>query len=70
MNHDLELAEVADETMEARADAVTADEAHWLVTLLRRDSKLDASEKALVDFLRANARSIDPSLQKLVDALG
>jgi len=70
MNHDLEPVEVADEAMEARADVVTADEAHWLVALLRRDGRLDANERALVDFLRANAASIDPSLQALVKELG
>jgi hypothetical protein len=70
MNHDLEPVEVADEAMEARAAVVTADEAHWLVALLRRDSQLDASERALVDFLRANAGAVDPSLAHLVEEFG
>ena len=70
MNHDLEPVEAADEAMEARAEAVTAEEAHWLIALLRRDGRLDANERALVDFLRTNAASIDPSLQNLVEELG
>jgi hypothetical protein len=70
MNHDLEPVEAGDEAMEARAQAVTADEAHWLVALLRRDGRLDANEKALVEFLRANAASVDPSLQALVQEFG
>jgi hypothetical protein len=70
INYDLKPAEAADEAMEARAAVVTAEEAHWLVDLLRRDGRLDASERALVDFLRTNSGSVDPSLQALVDELG
>ena len=70
MNHNLEPIEAADEAMETRAADVSADEAHWLVALLRRDGQLDANERAVIDFIRANARSVDPSLQSLVEEFG
>jgi hypothetical protein len=52
----------ADEARETEAEAVTADEAHWLVDRIGRDGRFDANEHALIDFLRANARAIDPAL--------
>jgi hypothetical protein len=59
----------ADEARETEAEAVTADEAHWLVDRLGRDGRYDANEHALIDFLRANARSIDPSLSEMLTRL-
>jgi hypothetical protein len=52
----------ADDAREANAEVVTADEAHWLVDRIGRDGRFDANEHALIDFLRANARAIDPAL--------
>jgi hypothetical protein len=60
----------ADDALETQAEAVTADEAHWLVDRIGRDGRYDANEHALIDFLRANARSIDPELSKMVGQLG
>jgi hypothetical protein len=51
-----------DDAREANAEIVTADEAHWLVDRIGRDGRFDANEHALIDFLRANARAIDPAL--------
>jgi hypothetical protein len=59
----------ADEARETEAEAVTAEEAHWLVDRLGRDGRYDANEHALIDFLRANARSIDPALSEMVAQL-
>jgi hypothetical protein len=56
----------ADEACEAQAEAVTADEAHWLADRINRDGRLDPSEQALLAFLRANARKVDPSLEPLL----
>jgi hypothetical protein len=52
----------ADDAREAEAEVVTADEAHWLVDRIGRDGRFDANEHALINFLRANARGIDPAL--------
>ena len=60
----------ADDALETQAEAVTADEAHWLVNRIGRDGRYDANEHALIDFLRANARSIDPGLSQMLARLG
>ncbi len=52
--------------VERDADRVTPDEAHWLLGRIDRDGPLDASEHALLAFLRANAATIDPSLSSLL----
>lgn len=59
----------ADEAREAAAEAVTADEAHWLADRIGRDGRFDANEQALIAYLRANARAIDPSLSGLLAQL-
>lgn len=67
--HDLDLLRdrfAADEAVRAAAERVTAEEAHWLADRIGRDGRLDANEKALVAFLRANARQIDPALSDLL----
>ncbi|HEX4199844.1 MAG TPA: hypothetical protein VHZ26_20600 [Caulobacteraceae bacterium] len=68
-NHDLEPAEAADEALEADAGQLTAEEAQWLAGRIGRDGRLDANERALVAFIRDNARTVDPSLQSLIDQL-
>jgi hypothetical protein len=59
----------ADDAREAQAEAVTADEAHWLADRIGRDGRLDANEQALLAFLRANARQVDPSLEPMLSRL-
>jgi hypothetical protein len=61
-DHDLERAYAADDAMEARAEAVTRDEAHWLADRIARNGRYDANEHALVAFIRENASALDPSL--------
>jgi len=51
---------------EAITERITPDEAHWLLGRLGRGGALDANERALVTFLRANATSIDPSLDPVL----
>jgi hypothetical protein len=53
----------AEQAREAASEEVTADEAHWLLGRLGRHGQLDANERALVAFIRANATSVDASLQ-------
>ena len=40
-----------------------------LVDRIARDGRFDANEHALIDYLRANARAIDPALPDLVAQL-
>jgi hypothetical protein len=60
----------ADQARQARAEVVTADEAHWLVGLIGRSGGVDANEQALVRFIHENARSGDAALDGLLQALG
>ena len=53
----------------AITERITPDEAHWLLGRLGRRGALDANERALVTFLRANATSIDPSLDPVLASL-
>jgi hypothetical protein len=57
------------DALEARAEVVTFDEAHWLLDRIGRNGAFDANEQALIAFIRANAREIDPTLQDLLSAL-
>jgi hypothetical protein len=59
----------AEESLEADAQVVTADEAHWLLGRIARSGRFDANERALVEFLSANAAKLDPSIQSLADQL-
>jgi hypothetical protein len=65
-DHALDKAEASDEALEADAEAVTADEARWLAARIGRNGTLDANERALIAFIDANARTVDPTLQALV----
>jgi hypothetical protein len=68
--YEMKKAEAADEALEARAEVVTAEEAHWLEDRIGRNGGLDDNERALLAFIRENARELDPSLLELVDKLG
>jgi hypothetical protein len=61
-DHDLERAYADDAAMEARAEALTGEEAHWLTDRIARNGRYDANERALVAFIRENAGALDPSL--------
>jgi hypothetical protein len=60
-DHAMDQALAADALLEANAEAVTADEAHWLVERIRKNARFDVNERALLTFIRANADTIDPS---------
>ncbi len=68
-NHDAEQLNRRIDALEARAEIVTFDEAHWLLDRIGRNGEFDANERALIAFIRANAREIDPTLQDLLSAL-
>lgn len=68
-DHTLEQMNDAIDALETRAEGVTADEAHWLLDRIGRNGEFDANERALIAFIRANARDIDPMLQDLLSAL-
>lgn len=50
------------------AEKITADEASWLVRAMQTDGKIDANERALLDFIREECPAIDESLRPLLDA--
>ena len=54
----------ADEAIEARAEQLTADEAHWLSDLLGPDGRADPREQALFRFLGAHARVDSPAPER------
>jgi hypothetical protein len=60
---------LADAALEAAAEMVTAEEAAWLIERIDRDGVFDEAERALVAFLVANARSLDPAFQPLAARL-
>lgn len=47
-------------------EAVSAEEADWLVRRLNRDGQISAHEKALLSFLKQESPSIHPALQPLL----
>lgn len=51
----------------AMSEAVTEDEASWLVNRIGRDGVLHANEKALLRFIREESPNIHPALQPLMD---
>jgi hypothetical protein len=48
------------------AEAVSADEASWLVSRIGRDGEFDAAERSVIDFLRRESPDIDPALRPLL----
>lgn len=50
------------------AEKITSEEASWLVRALKSDGKIDANERALLDFIREECPGIDESLKPLLDA--
>jgi hypothetical protein len=64
-DHQMDRALAADAALEANAERITADEAHWLNQRIGRNGRVDANEQALLAFLRANAREIDPALDEI-----
>ncbi|MEM9999965.1 MAG: hypothetical protein AAF940_03695 [Pseudomonadota bacterium] len=55
------------ETDNKIAEAVTAEEAHWLVERIGRDGKLHDNERQLLQFIAQEAHDIHPKLQPLLD---
>lgn len=68
-NHDLERAYAADQAMEAKAERLTEDEAHWLLQRIGRNGRIDANERALIAFIRDNARGSSDTVAELLAAL-
>lgn len=48
------------------ANAIDTEEAIWLVERIRRDGKVNANEKALLEFIRQESHGIDPQLKALL----
>ena len=51
-----------------QAERITGNEADWLITALKADGEIDANERALLDFIRAECPDINESLRPLLDA--
>lgn len=58
----------AEGALSRAAEAVTRDEAAWLVARIGRDGDFDAAERAVIEFLRRESPLIDPALRPLLDA--
>ena len=50
------------------AERITDVEAQWLTNALMEDGEIDANERALLDFIRAECPAISESLRPLLDA--
>jgi hypothetical protein len=68
-DHFADRAYAAEVAVQADAERLTDDEVHWLVERMRRGGRPDENERALVDFIRANARASDPQVTALLAAL-
>ena len=55
------------EAGDASANPVDANEASWLVERIGRDGVLHENEKALLEYLKKESKSLHPSLQPLLD---
>ena len=58
------------QAFEAEAQAneqIDAGEAQWLIERIRRDGAVNANERALLSFLKAESHHIDPSVKSLID---
>lgn len=51
-------------------EVIDAEEAKWLSKRLHHDGELDEDERALLAFIKENARKIDPALQTEMDRAG
>ena len=51
-----------------QSEKITSDEANWLIRALQADGEIDANERALLDFIRAECPVINESLRPLIDA--
>ena len=51
-------------------EVIDAEEAAWLCTRLHHDAAIDEDEKALLAFIKENARAIDPDLRSIMDEVG
>jgi tRNA U38,U39,U40 pseudouridine synthase TruA len=58
-----------EEALEADAQVMTADEAHWLLSLIVRSGRSDVNVRALLEFISADASAVDPSIKSLIDEL-
>lgn len=52
---------------EHTAEAVDAGEADWLVNRIMRDGRMNANERALLEFVRKESHSVDPRLKELLN---
>ena len=51
-----------------QTEKITSDEANWLVRALHSDGKIDANERALLEFIRVECPAIDETLKPILDA--
>jgi len=68
-DHSLERAYEAQSAAGADAEKLTDDETHWLVDRIRGNGVYDRNERAVVDFIRKNARSSGAQVQALIAGL-
>lgn len=59
----------SDEAARKGAEPISADEAAWLVSRIRRDGSFDESERKLVAFIKAESPDIHPALKPLLDEI-
>ena len=59
----------AAQTAAASAEALSDDEAHWLLERLRRNGLYDKNEQAVVRFIRDNAQNSGPQVAALIAGL-
>jgi hypothetical protein len=51
-----------------QSEKITSDEANWLVRALHSDGKIDANERALLEFIRVECPAIDETLKPILNA--
>ncbi len=59
----------ADEAARKEAEAVSAEEANWLVARIRRDGVFDDGESKVIAFIKQESPDIHPVLKPLLDEL-
>jgi hypothetical protein len=59
--------EADDAALRSESEKITDSEAAWMIAHLTRDGGLTSAEKRLLQFIKAEAPSIAPSLQELIE---
>lgn len=65
---DLPKSSILDLESHKEAVRISDTEAQWLINAIQKDGVIDANERALLDFIRAECPEIDEGLRPLLDA--